>query len=183
MASSGMPQVVVLCEDRAQYHFVRKYLRLRGITRIVQRTSPLGRGAGEQWVRRKYAEEIRAYRSKASYLGIALAVMIDADLHRVNDRKRQLNTSPEMAECVQDPRTERERIAIFVPKRSVETWFAFLQGDPWDEQRSQRLRYHNANPSKYAELLSDQCQNPESTPSMPPSLQDACEEWTRLDIL
>lgn len=182
MTSSGRPQVVVLCEDRTQYHFVRKYLQLHGITddRIVLRKYPGGRGAGEQWVRRRYAQEVRAYRSRASYRDVALAVIVDADRYAVAARKRQLETSPEMAECGQSPRTRAERIAVFVPKWSVETWFAFLEGSPWNEEESLKARHRDSSPTKCAKALADRCRDQQSIDDAPPSLQDACDEWPRL---
>ena len=180
MTSSGRPQVVVLCEDRTQYHFVRKYLQLHGVTRIVLRMNPKGRGAGEQWVRRRYAQEVRAYRSRASHGNLALAVMVDADRYAVGDRKRQLEGSPEMAECGQSPRARGERIAIFVPKWNIETWFAFLERAPWNEEKSLKARHRDSSPTKCAKALADRCRDQQSIDDAPPSLQDACDEWPRL---
>jgi len=102
------------------------------VTRIVPRVGPAGRGSAEQWVREKFADEIKAHRSRARFLNLGLVVIIDADLQSVADRKRQLNTSNEMANRGQGPRTEKERIAIFAPKRNVESRFAFLDAcDEW----------------------------------------------------
>jgi hypothetical protein len=81
MTISHKPQVVILCEDIMHYHFARKYLECRGINkrRIMPNICPKGRLSGEQYVREHYALEVKAYRSKANHLNIALVVVIDAD--------------------------------------------------------------------------------------------------------
>lgn len=122
------PQIIVLCEDPAQWHFIREYLMLRGWNprKFQPVIAPFGRGAAEQWVRRRYAREVKAYRKKSQYQNIALIVMTDADKNSVTERKIQLNHSQEMKDGAQKRRMEKERIAIFVPKRILKHGFIFL---------------------------------------------------------
>ncbi|MDL1979134.1 MAG: hypothetical protein LWX52_13755 [Deltaproteobacteria bacterium] len=108
--------VIILCEDRQHEVFMRTFLVSRGVPtgRIRVRITSGGRGSGEQQVRSKYPEEVKAYRSKCNHLNIALAVMIDADMRRVVDRLNELDASLAKAEL--DRRQPNERIGIFVPK-------------------------------------------------------------------
>jgi len=182
MSKADRPQVVVLCEDRAQYHFVRKCLQLRGVARVTPSMSPCGRGSAEQWVRERYPREVRAYRSKANHLNIALAVMVDADKSSVTDRKKQLDGSSAMRDGAQEPRRAEERIAIFVPKRNIETWFRFLDGQPWNEDDSYRSPYRDARPVDYAQAMDKLCGSRGLGADSPPSLVDACAEWERLGL-
>ena len=182
MARKGAPQVVILCEDRAQYHFVRKYLQLHGVTKVHQRMAPPGRGSAEHWVRCQFPPEVRGYRSRRSYRNIALAVMIDADRYSVAQRKDQLDSSLASSPPGQNARGDGENIAIFVPKWSLETWFRFLEGANWTEETSYRTRYRSAAPTEYAGMLFDACRQQQLPCKRPPSLSDACEEWPRLGL-
>lgn len=182
MTEAGKPQVVVLCEDRKQYHFVRKYLQLHGVTRIIQRIFPPATGSAEAWVRRQYPREVKAHRAKRGHLNIALAVVTDADRYTVDYRKGQLDTSLTESKPPQESRQDDERIAVFVPKWSVETWFRFLDGASWDEETSYRDSYWGAAPSKYARRLFDGCRDGELPGDPPLSLSDACSELPRLAV-
>ena len=51
---------------------------------------PTGKGCGEQWVRMRYAEEVKAYRNRSARARTALVVAIDADNRQVSDRVSQL---------------------------------------------------------------------------------------------
>lgn len=83
-------------------------------------------------MRELYPMEVKAYRSKKNYLAISLVVVIDADKYTVADRLHQLDTALE--EDSQPRRQEEEQIAIFVPKRNIETWIYYLQGETVDEE-------------------------------------------------
>ncbi|MDM8550505.1 hypothetical protein QUF72_10520 [Desulfobacterales bacterium HSG2] len=182
MHKTGKPQIIVLCEDRAHWHFIREYLMLRGWNprKLQPVIAPFGRGAAEQWVRKRYAREVKAYRKKAQYQNIALLVMIDADKSSVIERKVQLNHSQEMKNAGQKRRIGKERIAIFVPKRNIETWFHFLNRESSNEKEDYKPLYRHARPTRYAKMLSDQCMQERIFQSLLPSLQDACAEWQRL---
>ena len=55
------PQVVILCEDKAQYYFIKISLELKGFHRFIPVISPYARGSGEQFVRSKYPVELKEY--------------------------------------------------------------------------------------------------------------------------
>jgi hypothetical protein len=127
-------QTVVLCEDLQHEVFVSRFLkqtrRANNYTITVQR-SPKGQGSGAQFVIDHFPDEVRAYRSKSSYLGLCLIVVIDADVFTVEDRIHQLEES--LAATGQVQRTAAERIVILVPKRNIETWIRYLDGNDCDE--------------------------------------------------
>ncbi len=182
MSDNNESQVIVLCEDRAHWHFIREFFMLRGWNprKLQLVIAPMGRGAAEQWVRKRYAREIKACRSKMQYRNIMLVVMIDADRKTVAERKNQLNNSYEMRGAGQKQRTDEERIAIFVPKRNIETWFCFLDRENPDETNDYKTSYRNARPTHFAKILSDRCRQKYLPSGMLPSLEDACLEWQRL---
>jgi hypothetical protein len=97
--------------------------------RLVPR--PADPGAAEQWVRAQYAREVPVCRRKSASQQVALLVLIDADAHATAHRHRQLGDALRSAGL--PPRRPDERIVIWVPKRSVETWVAFLRCDAVDE--------------------------------------------------
>jgi hypothetical protein len=133
MARRGV-QVVLICEDGEHERFARFALLELGFHRRELRffLSPSGRGAAEQWVRQRYAEEVRAHRRKAGYRQVGLVVVIDADEETVAGRERRL--ANELRHSKQQERKERERIAHWIPRRHIETWVAFLRDQSVDER-------------------------------------------------
>jgi len=115
-------RVTILCEDIQQQVFARYFLIGRGFHPRKIRLLPLpeGKGSGEKYVRENYPAQVKSYRSKPTDESVCLVVLIDADRMTVTDRLHQLDTALE--EDSQPRRQEDERIAIFVPKRNIETW-------------------------------------------------------------
>lgn len=126
-------RVVVLCEDKQQEVFARKYLEARNIERrkVTYNTCPGGKRAGEQYVRQEYTREVQELRRRQQE-NIALIVIIDADTGTVGNRLQQLDQQLNQAGLVR--RGDHERIALFVPKRNIETWIAFARGDTVNEE-------------------------------------------------
>lgn len=84
--------IVLLVEDRNHESLLRRHLQQRGHNNRnirVQRTTA-GRGSGEQFVRERYAAEVRAIRSQVTRTKACLIAMIDADSVSVEDRRRQI---------------------------------------------------------------------------------------------
>ncbi|MDM8519996.1 hypothetical protein QUF64_08115 [Anaerolineales bacterium HSG6] len=121
--------LVIICEDVQQSSFARRYLIKRGFhnrkIRIIK--CPAGAMSGEQFVRRQLISEVKLYRKKSSYGqgGIALVALIDADTKSVQERLEQINSALEQ-EGVESIK-QNERIAIFIPKRNIETWIRFAK--------------------------------------------------------
>ena len=171
------PQVVILCEDITHYHFARKYFQCRGCKQFIPKICPKGRRSGEQYVREHYAQELKAYRSQMNHLNIALVVVIDADMNSIEERIKSLDE-----QNPQNPRSDIEKIAIFVPKRNIETWFHYLDGYDWDENESYKSLHKNSRPSQFAKKLHQEICFQGLPDNAPSSLFHACEELKRLQI-
>jgi len=118
-------RAIVLCEDRAQEHFVRKLCEELGHRPVRVVVAPQGRGSAEQWVRKHYPDEIKKLRGHGDEL-VGLVAMTDGDRFGVTERKQDLGAA--LTETGLEARKDDERIAICVPTWSIETWFAWLCG-------------------------------------------------------
>ncbi len=176
---SNYTQFIVLCEDRQQEVFARYFLVRCGVEqrRIRFKTSPKGHGSGEQYVRQQYPKEVKLYRSQSSHLAIGLAVMIDADTMPVERRIAQLESALENDD--QRQRQAEERTAIFVPKRNIDTWIHYLQGETVNETDVySKLDKESGCRPFVRELASKPVYR--LTDSVPLSLQTACHELRRI---
>lgn len=182
--------VIVLCEDQAQYWFTYGYLKKLGYHRrsITQRISP--GGSAQQFVKQKYAEEVTAFNSiKNSQKNASLVVMLDADKDKyvnsemeiVDKLKNELEASLEKNQ----QRTREDRRAIFVPVRNIESWIFYVEQD-YKQVPDYKETYKNKvslKPAKAAEQLYETLCKSASCPSnMPASLQDACKELERIKL-
>lgn len=177
MIHSGM-QIIVLCEDRQQEVFARYFLVKRGFNprKITYLPLPKGKQSGEQYVRENYAKEVRAYRSK-NYLSIALVVLIDADKYTIAERLNQLDL--ELEADSQAKRQLDEKIAVFVPRRNIETWIHYLQGEIVDEETAYSKLPQESDCKPSIENLVNYCQRGLDE-NAPESLHLACSEWQRI---
>lgn len=166
--------IVILCEDKQQYLFARYFLQKKGFKgNFDPKICPSGKQAAEQYVRDRYAAEVKAHRSK-NYLNICLIVVIDADKSTVADRIKQLDS------VLEEKRDRKEKIAIFVPKRNIETWIHYLQsGEPVDEVAAYNKLANQGECKSFVEKLSEQCVQSLS-PNAPPSMNEACIELKRI---
>jgi len=173
-------QIVILCEDRQQEVFARYFLKKRGFTgRVRANICPEGSQAGEQYVRTHYPEEVKAYRQKRNQVSIGLVVLIDADTGTLDARLNELASV--LDEDEQENRGSNEAIAIFVPKRNIETWIHYLQGETVNEEDAYAKFENNEAVCKTAvEDLADRCYSQSLPENAPPSLQAACGELQRL---
>lgn len=173
-------QLVILCEDRQQEVFARHFLKKRGFTGIVDpKICPPGSQAGEQYVRTEYPKEVKAYRQNRNRVSIGLVVLIDADTDALQKRLNQLAQA--LSEDSQQNRQPDEAIAIFIPKRNVETWIHYLQGETVDEETSySKFENNEAACKPYVENLVEQCRFQNLPENAPESLQAACGELQRL---
>ncbi len=124
----------IVCEDVQQQVFTKRYFEARGFNSHKMRFLPVpdGKNSGEQYVRKIYLQEVRTYRSKSTYLdSLRLVVVIDADKKTVQERLSQLDS--ELENSGQTKRQPNEKIAVFVPKRNIETWIHYLMGETVDE--------------------------------------------------
>jgi hypothetical protein len=167
---SRQVRAVVLCEDRAHWHFARAFLVACGWNerQLTPRIAPTAKGAAEQWVRDRFPEELSTYRRKASER-FCLIVIIDGDRQGVETRIKAL-------EAV-NQRQPADHVAIFVPCRNIETWIGYLSGLPVDETTAYHQLKIGHPRAKPAEVLADHCTHHMPLTDAPPSLIAACTEW------
>ena len=89
--------VIVLLEDNRHKMLIYRFLKKRGKIlnedQIRIQVSPSGSGSAENWVRKEFVKEATEYRRRQARAETALIVMIDADVHTVQERLRQLRSS------------------------------------------------------------------------------------------
>jgi hypothetical protein len=105
-------------------------------------------------------------------------VVIDADTQSVINRLKQLDQHLEADN--QPQRMNHERIAIFVPKRNIETWIAFAGGEAVDETMlCRKLEQESDCVRDVQHLATAIC--PQGLPeNAPASLHRACDELKRI---
>ena len=170
-------RIVLLCEDDDTDRFVRRFLSHRNFKARDIYTLPLpdGKQSGEQWVREKYPDELKAIRNHQNAF---LVVVVDADTQTTESRRSQLDQ-----ECDKQGvprRTSDEPVIIMVPKRNLETWLAYLDGQSVDET----TRYPKLTPKEHralADELYQMCHRSQQfREPTPPSLPEACSEYRKL---
>ena len=178
--SDDYTQVIILCEDKQQEVFLRRFLVKCGVNarRIRVRPVPGGKGSGEQWVREQFAKEVKEHRSRAARLNIALLVMQDADVASLEDRRQALEHRLKAAG--EGPRASEERIAMFFPRRNIESWIDFLNNGTQIEET--KLYANLAEQSDcYPGVDSIAIKNDyHLSANVPPSLRAACAEIRRI---
>ena len=174
-------RAILLGEDDEHLRFARYALLQLGFHKreVYPRPAPAGRGAGDQYVRGCYAAEVCEHRRRASAQRVVLLVLIDADKNTVRHRHEQLTGV--LSEAHLPARGNDEAIVVWIPKRHVETWIAYLAGHHVDETKPFKkvaatldLR---ASAQRFATLIRDSDQRRQDTP---PSMTDAFEESRRL---
>jgi len=171
-------RIVLLCEDRQLATFMRRFLKKRGwqphdIREVI---APPGQGSGEQWVRERYPLELAAARSRGGLT--LLAVGTDADTLSVADRIATLDRECQAQGIPQ--RTPQEAVVMVVPKRNIETWFAYLRGESVNEE-DVYPRYSNESDCRDdVRALDEMCRGGKLRDPAPPSLQVACSEYQKM---
>lgn len=182
MPNNDYTQIVLLCEDRQQEVFLCTFLiQFFGVPRgrIRRVVAPAGSGSGEQYVRKQYPIEVKVYRSKRNHLNIRLVVIIDADTYLMKDRYKQLEN--ELSAKNSDTRQPDEHIAIFIPKRNIETWIYWLQGTAVDEVAKYPHFEKQGDCKPHVKTLAEDCAKKVLLPAnAPESLKAACEELERI---
>ncbi|NET55999.1 MAG: hypothetical protein F6K47_07455 [Symploca sp. SIO2E6] len=126
-------EVTILCEDIAHERFITQYLIKCGFDKdkIKDFDNPKGRkiNNNNDFILKHYASVVKSYRSK-NFQNRAVVVMIDADERSIDERIRELNIAldKEKGKLNQDLRLPKEKIAIFVPARNIETLLVSVTG-------------------------------------------------------
>lgn len=179
MHSVGGCELVVCVEDRFHEQFARRVLIKLGynIRQCRIKVAPRGKGAAEQWVRSNYASEVRLHRkrSKAIRPNSGVLALIDADTLTVEQRKAQLDS--ELRALGENPRRPNEPIALWIPRRHIETWLVYLCGGAVTEDDDVKRGRFEASVSQAAdsflELFHERKRGPLDTlPSIDASLEE-----------
>ncbi|MDY6782314.1 MAG: hypothetical protein SW833_07150 [Cyanobacteriota bacterium] len=177
-------QIVILCEDRQQEVFARYFLKKRGFTgKIRVNCCPPGSQSAEQYVRTQYPVEVKAYRQNKNRVSIGLVVLIDADKETSKQHFKELEDALENDS--QQNRQSDEAIAIFVPKRNIETWIDYLRDYKNVNEEDEYLKFTKNEASCKPDVgkLAERCRSQDLPKNAPPSLKNACEELQRLLLL
>lgn len=186
---SNGAQFIVLAEDAQAAAFVRLALLRRGANPRRIRVLPhASTGAGDAYVLKRYADEVRAARSRNARTSTGLLVHVDADTLSVDQRHEQLAERLKGAHL--PPRTNDEPVVELVPRRNIETWLHALDdalapelARPLDERVSypKSLEYLRGC-AKAAEAFASHAKantRPSSAAEVP-SLTDGIREFQRL---
>ena len=171
-------RIVLLCEDQQTDSFVRRFLGKRNFNNhdIHTLPLPLGGQSVEQWVRTRFPTELKAIRRRERAY---LIVIIDADAFTTDDRRAQLNRNCREQEIPE--RRPEDPVIIAVPRRNIETWFAYLDGDAVDETTQYRPLSRPRDCRRHARELYRMChEDQQLRQPIPPSLAEACGEYRRL---
>lgn len=169
----------VWCEDDAHRQFVRKFFQQRfglGPRDLDVKAAPQGRGSAAQWVTANYPTVVGRARAARNQAHRGFLVMLDGDNEGFRTRKDRLCGRP-------DQRERSDRVAIWVPTWSVETWVLWLHGDSVTEDESYK---ESPRANDLGALAADAVKRWE--PSRPdeattvPSLADARVELRRLPL-
>lgn len=174
-------RVVVLCEDDEHKRFARyTLLRSKFHPREIRLLPcPQGQGSAEQYVRLRYPDEVRAFRRQASHQKVGLIVLIDADTQTVDAKHAQLDQALRRQQLTM--RSSDESIIIFVPRRHIETWLAYLLDHRVDEKEDCKHLVRDIDYRRPAERFVDWYQKPADRPSpLLPSITRAYAELDRM---
>ena len=172
-------QYIVLCEDAQMKSFITGFLKIHGIgERSVRvRNYPAGKGCGEAFVKKEYDKEVRYLQSK-SYNRLTLVVCSDADKYTCDER---IGFIEEETRKRIGRNRDKEKIIMWIPKREIETWICFLNGEDVDEEQDFR---HSGKPQKcrkQAQKMAEYCQDQiELDTRSVPSLMMAKKEYCRV---
>lgn len=171
-------RIVLLCEDLQLATFMRRFLKRRGwqARDIREEIAPPGQGSGEQWVRDRYPHELAAARAQGGRT--VLAVGTDADTLSVAERIASLEQECRRQGLPQ--RTAQEPVIMVVPKRNIETWFAYLRGESVNENDVYRRYPNEADCREDVRVLDEMCRAQKLREPAPPPLQSTCPEFNKM---
>ncbi|MEM5786258.1 MAG: hypothetical protein AAGU11_02995 [Syntrophobacteraceae bacterium] len=140
--------------------------------------SPSAVKSAEQWVRHRFPIELRVYRQRRLRAASALVAITDADTKEVLDRINELKNQ---CESMQIPfRASDEAVALVVPKRNIETWIHYLNGEQVNEKDAYPKLDQERGCKPAVNNLVGQCKSTGIKSDAPPALAAACEEYSRI---
>lgn len=171
-------EIILICEDSQHGAFARRFLKEKGYKyrNLRELKSPSGRGSAEQWVRERYAEALKTYRTRG--VDHIVVVFIDADKFTPFERLQQLDQ-----ECAKQgipARQPHEKLAIFIPSRNIETWLAHLDGKSVNENTNYPRLPSAGECGPHVKELLTRCHRGNLGLNPPSSLVSACQELERI---
>lgn len=173
-------RIVLLCEDTQHETFGRRFLKKMGWSNHQVRVlkAPGGRGSAEQFVRKRFPEELEGHRRRRNRVSVALMVMLDGDNRGVDQRIAELDDA--CRQCNVSCRDAGEHVLVFVPTWRIETWLAYLGGESVDEKKRDYPRLPRPRDCQpHVDRLADMCRSDELREPAPYSLVAACTEYKR----
>ena len=169
-------KVVLICEDRQHSKFATQFLDDMGWRGVKVRVemSPRGKGSGEYGARKKLLEELHAYRALKNKSHHVLIAIIDADTKTITDIHTICKNDFKKAGI--DFRKANEAVAIIIPRRNIETWIHYSNGNIVNETTNYKLRTQHGCPQAAAKLAG-YCKTNSLPSDAPASLAAACEEY------
>ena len=170
-------KIVLLCEDAQHEAFIRRFLKGMGWNARELRVekSPSASGSAERWVREEFPNELRIYRQRKTRAASALIAMIDADSKSVQDR---INEFEDGCRSVGIPfRGHDEAVAITVPKRNIETWIHYLNGEQVNEDATYSKLDRERSCKPAVDKLVRLCKSTGLAEDAPSALSAACDEY------
>ncbi len=163
---------VILCEDEQHYAFAKRFLDQ--LTRPELREQRKQVAGGHSQVRARFRTELAAARKQGGRA--ALLVIVDADGQSIEARRRYVQ---DLCPADEQPGPD-DAVAIVVPERNIETWIRWLDGHPVDAT----TRYPKLGKERLCkpavDALKQRCDAGQLGADAPRSLQDACEEFSRV---
>jgi len=109
---------------------------------------------------------------------VALAVLTDADTLSVAERVASLARSCDEREIPRQ--SAQETVLMMIPKRNIETWFAYLRGEAVNEDDVYPRYGQESECRDDVKVLGRMCKDGQLRVPNPPSLSLACGEFAKL---
>ncbi len=184
---SRASEIVVLCEDRLQEVFIRRFLKRGwGIKEPPIRVIPYPHtgsgGAGEKHVRDEYPDQLKACRTR--HARTILIVVIDADTGTVLAHHKELDDACRQAQPPVAGRQANEAVVYVIPKWHIETWLAYLDGITVSEDQQYKASHAFKGSESACHPLVDKlataCKEGKRLMAPPDSLVQVCVEFDRI---
>lgn len=178
-------QIILLCEDKLHEVFVHRFLKTWRVVDLNRkfRVPPYpaeGKGCGSQFVISNFPDQLTAIRSRSATT--ILIVVIDADNKTVEERKRELEKA--LTEDGIQKVASEEPVCFVIPKRSIDTWLAYLQGKAVSEEKSYKnemgFRGNESKSHPLIDSLVQTCKDQGSLANAPQSLMNACSQFEKI---
>ena len=185
MRNKGSVQFIIVCEDKQQDVFARRFLKLSKVERHNIYTkrcqNPKTAGDAKQWIKTNLPAQLqgfKSYNAKNKSTARVLLVIADADDKTVEQRIKHVTSG-----CSPKP-NPNENVCFIIPKWAIETWIMYLRDGSADESyqiRSKDKLQRQRDCWPQVEKLKDMCDSSALLPdSAPDSLLKACTEFQRI---